>query len=92
MKYEELNKLENGSLLKAKGCGFFGECDRLFFFDKKYLSDRGYMLGSWLIPLNWIKLPTQNDYAQAIKKKKAEFTKQLDDMRAAYAKTLKSKK
>ena len=92
MEYKDLIKLEDGALLKAKGCGFFGKCDRLFFFNKKYLSDSGYLLGSWLIPLNWIKLPAQNDYIKAIEKIKEDFTKQLDDMRTAYEKTKKASK
>ena len=85
-------KLENGTLLKAYGNGVFGKCDRLVYFNAKYLRDKGYMLGSWLIPCEWLKLASESDYMKAITKASNDFNKVLNDLKEAYEKTKKVSK
>ena len=50
MKYEEMKQLKNGCLLTCKGKNFMGEkVNKIFIYDEKCLSDKGYRVGSWFL-------------------------------------------
>lgn len=63
MKYEEMKQLKNGCLLTCKGKNFMGEkVNKIFIYDEKCLSDKGYRIGSWLYPHSWFKLATKKEF------------------------------
>lgn len=93
MKLEQLNQLENGTLIVIKGKGVFGETYKVISFDKEYMrcSDKGLMWGSTLYPLDWIFLATETDYLHAITKASNDFNKLLERLKSAYEKARKQK-
>ena len=94
MKYEDLMKLENGTLMKIKGKGAFGETNILIHFKKEYLKNvglTGYMFGSTLYPYEWLYLATHEDYEEAINKAKINYEKTLKDLEKAFSKSEKAR-
>ena len=96
MKFGELEKLENGTLLKIKGNGFFGKVDRLIYFDRECLYTsktssigKGYMLGSTLYPVEWIKLATKNDFNKAITKAEEDYQRHINHLKDGFEKSKK---
>lgn len=99
MTFEELGKLENGTLLKIKGNGFFGKVDRLIYFDKECLYvpntsslGKGYMFGSTLYPVEWIKLATKNDFDKAIAKAEEDYQRHINHLKDGFEKSTKARK
>lgn len=95
MKREELEKLEEGTLIKIEGNGFFGKTKMLVRFEKKCIydvSNKGYMFGSTLYPFEWIKLATKNDFEKALAKAKEEHLNYVRGLTVAYEKAAKARK
>lgn len=96
MKYEDLMKLENETLMKIKGKGILGETYKIIMLNKAYIigekSKPLYMLGGIAYPLEWLSLATQDDYLQAITRASEDFNKRLKDLKEAYEKTKKAGK
>lgn len=100
MKFEEIEKLEEGTLLKIKGSGFFGKVDRLTTYKAANLKrpgainnkHTGYMLGCTLYPLDWIKLATKKECEENIAKLTEEYQKAVAETKAAYEKAEKARK
>lgn len=100
MKFEDLEKLEEGTLLRVKGTGFFGKVDRLTTYKAANLKrpgvngykHSGYMLGCTLYPLDWVKLATKKECEENIAKLTAEYESQVAATRAAYEKAEKARK
>lgn len=93
MKYEDLMKLENGTLLKIKGRGAFGETNILIHFRQDYVyQGKGYFLGATLYPLEWLYLATESDYKEAVKKANENHERTLKDLKVSYEKTKKAGK
>ena len=99
MTYEELEKIENGTLLKIKGNGFFGKVDRIIYFDKENLFTsknetigKGYLLGSTLYPVEWLKLATKRDYEKRVEKIEEEYTRSIAHLKEGFAKAEKARK
>lgn len=90
MKYEDLIKLENGTLMKIKGKGALGETNILIHFRDDYIyQNKGYMFGSVLYPLEWLYLATRKDYEEAIRKAKINYEERLKDLEESFRKTKK---
>lgn len=100
MKFEEIERLEEGTLLKIKGDGFFGKVDRLTTYKAANLKrpgvsvnkHAGYMLGCTLYPLDWIKLATKKECEENIAKLTEEYQKAVVETKAAYEKAEKARK
>lgn len=94
MKYEDLMKLENGTLMKIKGKGAFGETNILIHLKKENLKNfgvTGYMLGSTLYPYEWLYLATHEDYEEAISKAKINYEERLKDLEKSFKKSEKAR-
>lgn len=90
MTYEELTKLENGTLLKIEGRGVLGKTSILIHFRDDFMyQNKGYFLGATLYPLEWLKLATKSDYDNAVKKANADHEKHLQDLKEAFEKAEK---
>ena len=99
MTFEELENLEEGTLLKIKGNGFFRKVDRLIYFEKECLYTpkthswgKGYMFGSTLYPVDWLKLATKKDFDNALEKVEQEYSKRISRLKDGYEKSKKAKK
>ena len=89
MTIEEINKLEQGTLIKIKGNGFFGKTNRLIQFDKGCVYDctnKGYMLGSTLYPFEWLYIATKADYEREIEQAKKHFEERIKAINDAWEK------
>ena len=100
MKIEELQQLEEGTLIRIKGDGFFGRVDQLITHKAANLIKPGenrnksncYKIGCTLYPLEWIKLATKKDCEERIAKLTAEYERQVAATRTAYEKAEKARK
>lgn len=100
MKFEDLEKLEEGTLLRIEGNGVFGKVDRLITHKAANLikpgqrgnRNNGYKVGCTLCPLEWVKLATKKDCEENIAKLTAEYESQVAATRAAYEKAEKARK
>ena len=96
MKYEDLMKLENGTLLKIKGKGILGETYKIIMLNKAYIIGEKrkplYMLGGIAYPLEWLSLATEDDYYNAIIKASKDLERTLDNLKEAFEKTKKAGK
>ena len=90
MKLEEIKKLEQGTLIKIKGNGFFGKVNRLVRFDIACARhDKGYMLGCTLYPFEWITLATKKDYQEELNKAREDYERRVQAIEDAWAKAQK---
>lgn len=87
MTLEELNKLEDKTLIVIKGKSLYGEqyymCCRLRK-DLMCISEKGLLWGGSLYPLNWVYIATQDDYLKLITKESKRFEQTLDSYKQAY--------
>lgn len=92
MTIEEIKKLEQGTLIKIKGNGFFGKVNRLVRFDSERVYDctnKGYMLGSTLYPFAWISVATRYDYTKELKKATEDYNARIKALNDAWEKAKK---
>ena len=93
MQYEEVKKLEQGTLIKIKGNGFFGRVNRLVRFDTECVHDdgigKGYMLGCTLYPFAWLSIANKADYNKAIKEATDAYNERIKALNDAWEKAKK---
>ena len=93
MKKEELLKLEEGTLIVIHGKGAWGLEHRVLRLQKKDIwqgNHEGYYYGA-LYPFSWLKLATQKDLDEVLKKAKQDYENIVKAYTNAFQKTLKVK-
>lgn len=92
MTFENLQKLENGTLLKIKGKGYLGNFERIAYFDVTCLKEgKGYLFGSCMYPFEWIRLATQQDLDDALQLAEVNYLHSVYRLKEAFEKTKKAK-
>ena len=87
MKYEDLMKLKNGTLLVIKGKDWLGDkVYRTITLHKDWIIDKGYLLGGSLYPFEWFYLPTDKDYQNEIKRLTDNYNNALKQLEEAFNK------
>lgn len=87
MKYEDLMKLDDRTLLVIKGVDYFGnKVYRTITLHKEWLTSKGYMAGGVLYPYEWFRLPTDKDYQSEVKRLTDNYNKSLERLKEAFKK------
>lgn len=85
MTYKELRQLKDGCLIQILGLNVWGQKeDKLIFFHSESLSSKGYMFGSCLYPLNWLKIPSKKRVNDQISKIRQRAEQEVIALAKAY--------
>ena len=90
MTLEDLNKLEDGALLKVKGTTFTGERVKKFIYFQKDMvnaTKKTYRVGCWLYPISWLLMPTLAEINDKVREIETEYKERLNKLRNGYCKT-----
>ena len=92
MTLKEIEKLENGTLIKISGKNYLGETiTEIKVFDKENhkATNKGLMCGFNLYPIEWVKLATKSDYDRLCDNAKKDYEKEIARYTKAYELTKK---